>query len=99
MNARIEIDWHVPYVEGMEALLHRTAVACAAAEGVEGVDRGQQNEDRQPAAPGQKGVGPHAGARALGHKGKAPDEGAEHQEQGVFGLCVHPAMPSTFRPP
>ncbi len=34
MNARIEIDWHVPYVEGMEALLHRTAVACAAAEGV-----------------------------------------------------------------
>ena len=54
---------------------------------------------RQPAAPGQKAVGSHAGTGALGHKGCAPNKGAQQQKQRVLGLCVHQPMPSTFSRP
>ena len=44
----------------------RQAIGCAvpAVEGIEGADGGQQHQHRQPAAPGQKGISPHAGACA-----------------------------------
>ena len=67
------------------------AIGCAvpAVEGIKGADGGQQHQHRQPAAPGQKGISPHAGACALGHERRAPDKGAEHQHERVFCLCVH----------
>ena len=73
--------------------------APAAAKGVKGVNGGQEHQHGQPAPPGQKGIGPHAGACALGHKGRAPDQGAEHQHQGMPGLCIHPPIPSTLSSP
>ena len=67
------------------------AIGCAvpAVESIEGADGRQQHQHRQPAAPGQKGISPHAGACALGHERRAPDKGAEHQHERVFCLCVH----------
>ena len=43
----------------------------------------------QPAAPGQKAVGSHAGTGALGHKGRAPNKGAQQQKQRVLGCLLY----------
>ena len=49
----------------------------------------RQKHTGQPAAAGQKGVGPHiAAAHCLGHKGNAPDQRAEDQQQGVANLML-----------
>ena len=73
--------------------------AAFAADGIKHHHRGDQHQYSQPAAPGQKAVGSHAGTGALGHKGCAPNKGAQQQKQRVLGLCVHQPMPSTFSRP
>ena len=70
--------------------------ALPAAECVKGINGGHQHQNGQPAASGQKGISPHAGACALGHEGRAPDKGAEHQHERMSGLCVHQPIPTTF---
>ena len=72
-------------------LLFRPAVGLALffAHGVESEHGGDQHEDSQPAAPCEEGIGPHAGACALGYESRTPDKGAEHQHERVFCLCVH----------
>ena len=69
------------------------------AQGIKGGHGREQHEDSQPAPPREEGIGPHAGACALGHERRAPDEGAEHQHERIFRLCLHAAMPSTLSPP
>ena len=78
--------------------LHKISVSLHSFEGNDGADGGQQHQHRQPAAPGQKGISPHAGACALGYESRTPDKGTEHQHKRMFGLCLHP-MPSTLSPP
>ena len=73
--------------------------ALLAVHGVERPHRGQQHDHGQPAPPGQKRIGSHAGTRALGHEGRAPDKGAEHQHQRMFGLGIHQPIPSTLSRP
>ena len=73
--------------------------AAFAADGIKHHHRGDQHQYSQPAAPGQKAVGSHAGTGALGHKGCAPNKGAQQQKQRVLGLCAHQPIPSTFSRP
>ena len=73
--------------------------ALLAVHGVKRPHRGQQHDHGQPAPPGQKRIGSHAGTRALGHESRAPDKGAEHQHQRMFGLGIHQPIPSTLSRP
>ena len=73
--------------------------ALAAAHRIKHGHCGQQHQHRQPAASGQKSIGPQPRTGALGHKGRAPDEGAEQQQEGILRLCVHQPIPSTLSRP
>src|SRR5699024_11663600 len=58
----------------------------AAADRIKDMGQRPQKGHRQPAAAGQKGEGRKRRPGALGYKGQAPDQSAEHQQQGVSGL-------------
>ena len=75
---------HKPGFQQQLALCRRFGLAVRpalpVAQGVKCLDRGDQHQNRHPAAPCQKGERAHAGAGALRHKGCAPDQGAQHQQ-------------------
>ena len=85
------------------ALLRRfrcpSGAGAALTHQVKHLDRGQQHQHRQPAAPGQKAAGSHAGTGALGHEGRAPDKRAQQQQKRILALCIHQPTPSTLSRP